>query len=152
VRPAGLHRTLCVANLLQHTPTILKSLREQVLLLRNLSQQNAQLVADIAQGLVVGALAPLAQLASNGRAFFGCLFISVDRMVLGLDQLVEFLGQLGLLGATQRGQREVRFARGAAGVVAALGADRVGAADVPMVMLDHVLREDRIACVDAARC
>jgi hypothetical protein len=41
-------------------------------------------------------------------------------MVLGLDQLVQALGELGLLGAAQRGEGEVRFAGGAAGVVAAL--------------------------------
>jgi hypothetical protein len=52
-------------------------------------------------------------------------------MVFRLDELVELLGQLGLLVAAERSQREVRFARSAAGVVAALRADGVGAADVP---------------------
>jgi hypothetical protein len=33
----------------------------------------------------------------------------------------------------------VRFARGAAGFVAVLGADRVGAADVPVMRLDAIL-------------
>ena len=95
-------------------------MREQVLLLSNLRQQHTKFVADIAQGLVVSALAPLAQLAGNGSALFGSLLVGVDRMVLGLDELVEFLGQLGLLVAAQRRQREVRFARGVAGVFTTL--------------------------------
>jgi hypothetical protein len=97
---AGLHRALRIANLLQHATAVLQSLGEQVLLLSNLRQQHTKLVADIAQGLVVGALAPLAQLSGNGSTLFGSLFVSVDRMVLRLDELVELLGQLGLLVAT----------------------------------------------------
>ena len=117
---AGLHRALRVANLLQHTTAILQSLGKQILLLSNLRQQHTKLVADIAQGLVVGALAPLAQLSGNGSTLLGSLFVGVDRMVLRLDELVELLGQLGLLVTAQRGEREVRFARGAAGVFATL--------------------------------
>jgi hypothetical protein len=67
-------------------------LGKQVLLLSNLRQQHTKLVTDIAQGLVVGALAPLAELTSNGSALLGSLLVSVDRMVLRLDELVEFLG------------------------------------------------------------
>ena len=56
-------------------------------------------------------------------------------MVLGLDEAVEALGELGLLGAAEGGEGEVVFAAAAAGLggagVAALGADGVGAADVP---------------------
>ena len=96
---AGLHRALRVANLLQHTTAILQSLGKQILLLSNLREQHTKLVADIAQGLVVGAFAPLAQLSSNGSTLLGSLLVSIDRMVLRLDELVEFLGQLGLLVA-----------------------------------------------------
>jgi hypothetical protein len=120
-------------------------LGKQVLLLSNLRQQHTKLVADIAQGLVVGALAPLAELTSNGSTLLGSLLVSVDRMVLRLDELVEFLGQLGLLVAAQRGEREVRFARRAAGVFAALRADGVGAADVPASRLDCILHVATIA-------
>jgi hypothetical protein len=111
---AGLHRALSVTDLLQHTATVLKSLGEQVLLLCDLRQQYAKLVTDIAEGIVVGALAPLAQLSSNGSSLLGSILVSVDSMVLRLDQLVELLGQLGLLGAAQRGKREMRFARSVA--------------------------------------
>jgi hypothetical protein len=72
---------------------------KQVLLLSDLRKQHTKLVADIAQGLVVGALAPFAELASNGSTLLGSLLVGVDRMVLGLDELVELLGQLGLLVA-----------------------------------------------------
>lgn len=96
---AGLHRALCVANLLQHAAAVLQSLGKQILLLSNLRQQHTKLVADIAQGLVVGALAPLAELSSNGSALLGSLLISIDRVVFRFDELVELLGQLGLLVA-----------------------------------------------------
>ena len=96
---AGLHRALRVANLLQHTTAVLQSLGKQVLLLSNLREQHTKLVADIAQGLVVGAFAPLAQLSSNRSALLGSLLVGIDRMVLRLDELVKFLGQLGLLVA-----------------------------------------------------
>ena len=99
MRTAGLHRALRVANLLQYAATILQSLGEQVLLLSNLRQQHTELVADIAQGLVVGALAPLAQLAGNGGSLFGSLLVGIDRMVLRLDELVELLGEFWLLVA-----------------------------------------------------
>jgi hypothetical protein len=117
---AGLHRALRVTDLLQHTPTVLKSLSEQVLLLCDLRQQYSKLITDIAQSIVVGALAPLAQLSSNRSSLLGSVLVGVDSMVLGLDQLVELLGQLGLLGAAQRGKREMRFAGSMARVVATL--------------------------------
>lgn len=94
---ARLHRALRVANLLQHAAAVLEPLRKQVLLLSDFRQQHTKLVADIAQSLVVGALAPLAQLAGNGSALFGSLFIGINRVILRLDELVEFLGQLRLL-------------------------------------------------------
>jgi len=72
---------------------------EQVFLLSDLREQHTKLVADIAQGLVVGALAPFAELAGNGSALLGSLLVGVDRMVLGLDELVELLGKFGLLVA-----------------------------------------------------
>lgn len=60
-------------------------------------------------------------------------------MVLRLDKLVEALGELRLLSAAQRGEREVRFAGGARGVVAFLRADGVGAADVPASLSESFL-------------
>jgi hypothetical protein len=107
---ARLHRAFSVTDLLQHTPAILKSLSKQILLLCDLRKQYSKLVTDVAQSIVVGALAPLAQLSSNGSSLLGSVLVGIDSMVLGLDQLVELLGQLGLLGAAQGGKREMRFA------------------------------------------
>ena len=135
VGAAGLHRTLRVTDLLQHTSAVFKSLGEQVLLFSNLSQQYSQLVADVAECLIVGALAPLAQLSGDVGALLGSILVCADRMVLGLDELVQALGELGLLSAAQRGEGEVRFAGGARRVVALLRADGVGAADVPRLLL-----------------
>jgi hypothetical protein len=135
VGAAGLHRALRVTDLLQHTPAVFESLGEQVLLLSNLRQQYSKLVADVAQSLIVGALAPLAQLPGDVSALLGSVLVCTDSMVLRLDELVEALGELGLLSAAQRGEGEVRFARGARGF-ALLRADGVGAADIPGLLLD----------------
>lgn len=128
MRPTRLHRTLSVPNLLQNPPTILQPLRIQILLLRNLRQQNTQLITDIAHGLILSALAPLAQLSGNGGGLLGRIFVGADGVVLGLDEAVEPLGELGLLHAAERGEREVVFAAAAGGCggaacVAAFGAD-----------------------------
>lgn len=135
VRPTRLHRTLRIANLLQNTPTILQTLRIQILLLRDLRQQHAQLVANIAHGLILCALAPLAQLAGDRSGFFGGGLIGADGVVLRLDQTVEALGELGLLDSAQGGEGEMVFAAaaglGCAACVAAFGADGVGTADIP---------------------
>ena len=127
----GLHGALSVTDLLQDTAAILQALSKQVFLLCDLSQQHAELVADVAQCVVVGTFAPLAQLSSNRSTLFRSILISVDSVVLGLDELVETLGKLGLLVAAQRGKGEMLLGRGGAGVIATLRADRVRAADVP---------------------
>lgn len=135
MRPTRLHRTLRIPNLLQHPPTILQPLRIQVLLLRDLRQQHAQLITDVAHSLILGALAPLAQLARDRGGLLGGILVGADGVVLRLDEAVEPLGELGLLHAAERGEREVVFAAAAGGCgaacVAAFGADGVGAADIP---------------------
>lgn len=136
VGAAGLHRALRVTDLLQHTSAVFESLGEQIFLLSNLRQQYSELVADVAECLIVGALAPLAQLSGDVGALFGSILVCTDRMVLGLDELVEALGELGLLGAAQRGEGEVRFAGGARRAVAFLRAGGVGATDVPASLLE----------------
>lgn len=62
---AGLYRALSVADLLQHASAIFKTLSKQVFLLSNLRQQYSELVADVAECLIVGALSPLAQLTGD---------------------------------------------------------------------------------------
>lgn len=104
VGATGLHRALRVTDLLQHASAVFESLGEQVFLLSNFRQKYSKLVADVAECLVVGALAPLAQLSGDVSAFLGSILICADSMVLGLDELVETLGELGLVGAAQRGE------------------------------------------------
>jgi hypothetical protein len=129
VGAAGLHRALRVT-------AVFESLSEQIFLLSDLRQQYSELVADVAECLIVGALSPLAQLASDVSALLGRILVCADSMVLRLDQLVEALRELGLLGAAQRGEGEVRFAGGARRAVAFLRAGGVGAADVPASLLE----------------
>lgn len=86
VVPCRLHASLGVPDLLQHTSAVLEVLSEQVLLLCNLCQQHSKLVTDVADSIVVGVLAPLAQLACYALRFLSGLFICTDCMVLGLDQ------------------------------------------------------------------
>jgi len=101
VSATGLHRALGVTNLLQHTPAVFESLCEQVFLLGDLRQQYPELVTDVAEGFIVGALAPLAQLAGDVGALLGRILVCADSMVLGLDELVKTLRKLGLLSAAQ---------------------------------------------------
>lgn len=70
VRPARLHGALGIPDLLQHAATVFQPLREDVFLLGDLGQQHAELIADVAHSIVVGGLAPVAQLAGNCSAFF----------------------------------------------------------------------------------
>ena len=130
VRPAGLDRALGVANLLQHASAVLEVLRKQVLLLRDFGQQHAQLVADVRQGVVLGALAPFAELAGDAVGLAAGGLVGADLVVLRLDQLVQLLGQLGLLDAAQRRHAEVVLAARLF-ALALLRADGEGASDVP---------------------
>ena len=126
--PARLHAALHVADLLQHTPVVLQVLREAIFLLPELAQEHAQLVRDVADALVRRALAPVGQLAGDRNALAAGGLVGADGMVLGLYELVEFLRELGLLDAPQRGHGEAvlrRFLR--FGGIALVGADGEGA-------------------------
>jgi hypothetical protein len=101
VVPARLHRALSIPDLLQHASRVLESLREQIFLLGDLGKQYAKLVANVGEGIVVGALAPVAQLGGDRGALLGRILICRDGVVLRLDQLVQSLGQLGLLHSAE---------------------------------------------------
>lgn len=116
---------LGVPDLLQDTPRILQVLREQIFLLRHLGQQHAELVADLTDGIVVGALAPLAQLGGDGLRLLAGLLVGADGVVLRLDEGVEALGQLGLAQAAQAAH--VELVRGAALVMVVASAAQLGA-------------------------
>ena len=106
---ARLHAALRVSYLLQHASRFLHILRKQILLVRNLRQQHRQLVAYLANGIVVGALAPFAELGGDTLRFTPCGLESPDSMVFGLDQLVKTLGELWLLQAAQTAHGETMF-------------------------------------------
>lgn len=99
--PRWRNARLGIPDLLQNTPRVLQVLREQILLLRNLGEQDAQLVRDVADGLILGALAPLAQLGRDALALAAGLLVGAYGMVFRLDQGAQLLGQLGLVEAAE---------------------------------------------------
>ena len=121
---AGLHAALGVADLLEQGAVVLKVLRHELLLLAQLRQQDAELVADVRQRLVARRLAPIGQLRGDGDALAARRLNGPDRVVLRLDELEKLLGQFGLLDTPQRGHGEA-VTRGilGAGRLALLGAD-----------------------------
>lgn len=112
-----------------------------VLLLADLAEDDADLVADVADGLVARLLAPLGQLRRDADALPARGLVRADDVVGRLDQLVQLARQLRLDGAAQRRQRESyavgpAAARGRAGGAAGLaGAD--GKVAVPSVCSVH---------------
>lgn len=137
---AGLDALLGVADLLHDAPGIIQRVGVVVLLLADLAEDDADLVADVADGLVAGLLAPVGQLGRNADALAARGLVRADDVVGRLDQLVQLARQLWLDRAAQGGQREAHAvgpaaaARGRAGVAAGLaGAD--GKIAVPSVRL-----------------
>lgn len=114
-----------------------------VLLLANLAEDDADLVADVADGLVARLLAPVGQLRRDADALAARGLVRAHHVVGRLDQLVQLARQLRLDGPAEGGQREAHAvgpaatARGRAGVAAGLaGAD--GKIAVPSVRLVFV--------------
>jgi hypothetical protein len=119
---AGLDALFRVADLL-HDPTgIVECVGVVVLLLADLAEDDADLVADVADGLVARLLAPLGQLRGYADALAASGLVGAYDVVGRLDQLVQPARQLRLDGAAQRRQRE------ADAVGPAAGAGRAGAA------------------------
>lgn len=106
---AGLDTALNVPNLFQDGAIVLEVLDKEIFLLANLGKDDTNLVADVGNGVVVGGLTPVGQLRGDREPFTAGSLVSGDGMILGFDQLVEFLGQLGLCGAAQGGDGEGVF-------------------------------------------
>lgn len=137
---AGLDALLGVADLLHDAAGVVEGVGVVVLLLADLAEDDADLVADVADGLVARLLAPLGQLGRDADALAARGLVRADDVVGRLDQLVQLARQLRLDGAAQRGQREAHAvgpaaaARGRAGAAAGLaGAD--GKIAMPSVRL-----------------
>lgn len=86
-----LHARLGVTDLLQHDSALLQVLGKGILLLRDLREEDRELVADVAEALVLCRLAPLAQLAGDTLALAASSLVCADDMVFRLDELVQLL-------------------------------------------------------------
>lgn len=102
------------------------------LLLADLRQQNSNLVGDVADGVIRGGLAPVGDLGRDADALFRGGFVGLDEVVLGLDQLVELLAELGLDGAAEGAQTEAMAGAGAGTVL--IRAD--GESAIPVAVAD----------------
>ena len=131
---AGLDALLRVADLLEHAAALVEGVGVRVLLLAQLAQHHAHLVADVAKGLIAGLLAPLGQLCRDRHPLLSSGLVRVDQVVVRLDQPVQLARQLRLHVPAQRREREA-LAPGAAGVAgrALVRADRQ--CSVPAVVL-----------------
>lgn len=78
----------------------------EIFLFAKLGKQNADLVRDVADGLVVCGFAPVGELACDGKTFLACSFVALNEVILGLYELVELLAQLGLDGAAEGAKAE----------------------------------------------
>lgn len=74
----GLDGALGVADALQDATTLLEILAKDLFLLRNFGEQDAELVGEVGDGVVVGLLTPVGQLAGNGGALATGRLVSTD--------------------------------------------------------------------------
>jgi hypothetical protein len=94
-----LYTPLRISDTLEHVPALLKVLRVDVFLLSDLTHQDTELIGNIADGIVIGLLAPFRELASNGTTLAASGLVSSNDVGLSLDQLVELLREI-LFGGT----------------------------------------------------
>lgn len=106
-----LNGRLGVANLLEDSSAVFETLCKNILLLSNLGQQDTKLVRDLGDGIVASLLAPIAELRGDVGLLLCCGLVCADGVVLGLDQAVELLGELGLLDTTKTSHGEAVLAR-----------------------------------------
>ena len=126
-----LYTPLGVPNHLHHPPILLQPARKPILLFPQLAQNHPQLIADVADGLIPGRFPPVAQLARDADPFAGSRLVGADGVVLGFDELVELLGELGLLDTAEGGHGEAVFGRGFVGGGRGVGAGADGKRAIP---------------------
>ena len=92
---------LRVPNRFEDDAGLLEVLRVAVLLLADLAQQDAELVAEVGHGVIACLLAPVGQLAGDGGALAARVFMGGNGVGLGFDELEELLGEVGLRRAAE---------------------------------------------------
>ena len=106
--PRRLHTSLRIPNTFQHAPALLQILRKHIFLFRNLREEDAKLVRDFADGVVVCLFAPVGEGGGDGGAFAAGGFVGGDDVGFGFYELVEFFGEVFFGGAAKTGEeREV---------------------------------------------
>lgn len=89
-----LHTALSVPDALEQAARLLEVLRKEVFLLGDFGEEDAELVGDVAEGVVVGLFAPLGELGGDGGALAAGVFVGADDVGFGFDELVELLGEV----------------------------------------------------------
>jgi len=92
--PCRLHTPLRIPDTFQNTPALLEILREYVLLLRDLREQDAKFVRDLTDGIVVCFLTPVGESRGDRGAFATGGFVGADDVGLGFDELIELFGEV----------------------------------------------------------
>ena len=117
---AGLNGALGVTNLLEYASALLQVGRKAVFLLGDLGKQDTELVGDVRDGIVASFLTPVAELRRNVCLLLRGSLVGANAVVLGLDQSVELLGEVGLVNAAKGGHCEAVLG-GLLGGIALLG-------------------------------
>ena len=86
---AGLDALLRVADRLEHAAAVVQRVGVAVLLLAQLREQHADLVADVAYRVVARLLPPLGELRGDGYPLLGGRLVGPHEVVLRLDQAEE---------------------------------------------------------------
>lgn len=89
---ARLDAPLGVPYGLEQSARVVQVVRICVLKLAHLAEDHADLVGDIADGIVARLLAPFGELRGDGDALARCGLVGRDEVVLRLDEAVELAG------------------------------------------------------------
>lgn len=119
-----------IANLLEKRPAVVEIVCVEVFLFTHLGKQDADLVGDVADRIIVGLLSPVRELRRNGDTLLSGGLVVGDEMIFRLDQLEELATEFRLNGTTKGRETEAMATRGAL-FGALVGADRQGA--IPII-------------------
>jgi len=112
---------LSVTDLFEYSSALLQVGGETVFLFSDLGKQDTELVGNVGDGVVTSFLTPVAQLRGNVCLLFGRGLVCANAVVLGLDQGVQLLGEVGLADSTKRGHGEAVLGGGRMAGIASWG-------------------------------